>query len=106
MDFIKRLIQHIPEKHFKQIRYYGLYARHKESDKKLNLAISKEKRKAFLSFNGWRDCTLLSFGYDPLKCPCCGKTMLFLELYHNHQHISLDEMYERTMRKYHARSLA
>ena len=26
MDFIKRLIRHIPEKHFKMIRYSGIYA--------------------------------------------------------------------------------
>ena len=100
MDFIQRLIQHIPEKHFKQIRYYGLYARNRKSDKKLNLAIAKEKRHMFLSFNRWRECTLSSFGYDPLKCPCCGETVLFLELYHNHQHISLNEMYERTMQRF------
>ena len=33
MDFIKRLIRHIPEKHFKMIRYGGLYARHRSIDK-------------------------------------------------------------------------
>jgi len=27
MDFIKRLIRHIPEKHFKMIRYGGIYVR-------------------------------------------------------------------------------
>lgn len=27
MDFIKRLLRHIPEKHFKMIRYGGIYAR-------------------------------------------------------------------------------
>lgn len=27
MDFISRLVQHIPEKHFKQLRYYGIYVR-------------------------------------------------------------------------------
>ena len=101
MDFIKRLIQHIPEKHFKQIRYYGLYARNKESDKKLNRAISKDKHHIILSFNRWRECTLLSFGYDPLKCPCCGQTMLFLELYHNHQHVSLEDLYKKAMHKVH-----
>ena len=106
MEFIQRLIQHIPEKHFKQIRYYGLYARNHENDKKLQLAIAKEKRKILLSFNRFRDCTLVSFGYDPLKCPCCGETMLFLELYHNHQHISLNEMYERAMSRSHAHSSA
>ena len=92
MQFIQRLIQHIPEKHFKQIRYYGLYAGNHKNDSKLNLAIAKEKRKIFLSFNRWRDCILHSFGYDPLKCPCCGETMAFLDLYYNHQHISLNEM--------------
>lgn len=99
MEFIERLIQHIPEKHFKQIRYYGLYTRNRENDKKINLAIAKEKRKIILSFNRWRDCTLSSFGYNSLMSPCCGRTMLFLELYHNHQHISLSEMYERAMSK-------
>lgn len=43
MDFIKRLIRHIPEKHFKMIRYGGLYARHRKIDKNLYLAVSKEK---------------------------------------------------------------
>jgi hypothetical protein len=97
LEFIERLIMHIPEKHFKMIRYYGLYARHRESDKKLNHAISKEKHGFFLSFNKWRECILSSFGYDPLKCPVCGTTMSFLELYHKHQRVPLDEMYKKVM---------
>jgi hypothetical protein len=44
LDFIKLLIQHIPEKHFKMTRYYGLYARHREKDKSLNKAIHRSKR--------------------------------------------------------------
>ena len=40
MEFIQRLIRHIPEKHFKMIRYGGIYARHREIDKKLRRAIS------------------------------------------------------------------
>ena len=100
MDFIKRLIQHIPEKHFKQIRYYGIYARTNKQNKNLILAIPKERHSIIRSFNRWRECTLHSFGYDPFKCPCCGKTIIFLAMYHNHQHISLNEMYERTMANY------
>ena len=99
LDFIRRLIQHIPEKHFKMIRYYGLYARHRKSDKKLNHAIAKEKRGIYLSFNKWRECILYSFGYDPLKCPRCGNTMTFLELYQKHKRVPLDEMYEKVMAK-------
>ena len=69
IDFIKRLIRHIPEKHFKMIRYGGLYARHRDTDKKLHKAISKEKHHFFLSLNKWRTAICASFGYDPLLCP-------------------------------------
>ena len=106
LDFIARLTQHIPEKHFKMIRYYGIYARHKKSDRPLRRAISKEKHKILLSFNRWRDCILHSFGYDPLKCSNCGKTMLFLELYFNHTPVPLQELYEKAMRRHRCRSPA
>lgn len=100
LDFIARLIQHIPEKHFKMIRYYGIYARHRKEDSKLRRAISKEKHPIFLSFHRWRNSILASFGYDPLRCPKCGSTMLFLELYHNKKRVPLDELYKKVMQKY------
>ena len=101
LEFISRLIQHIPEKHFKQIRYYGIYARHRESDKKLNPAVPKEKHKLILSFNRWRNCIAASFGYDPLKCPHCSETMILLDLYFKHNRVPLEEMYEKAMAKAH-----
>jgi len=99
MEFIQRLIRHIPEKHFKMIRYGGLYARHREIDAKLNRTISKEKQPVFRSFNRWRTAILFSFGYDPLICPDCRHKMEFLELYYKHQRVSLEELYEKAMSK-------
>ena len=99
IDFIKRLIRHIPEKHFKMIRYGGLYARHREIDSKLYRVISKSKHHICRSFNQWRTAILSSFGYDPLKCPDCKHKMAFLELYYNHQRVSLEELYEKVMTK-------
>ena len=99
LNFIKRLIQHIPEKHFKQIRYYGIYARHRKSDKKLNRAIPKNRHALFRSFNNWRESILSAFGYDPLKCPKCGTTMVFLDLYFNHKRVPLDELYAQAKEK-------
>ena len=96
MDFIKRLIKHIPEKHYKMIRYGGLYARRRPIDKQLHRAISQQKHPFYRSFNQWRNAILSAFGYDPLKCEC-GTTMLFLELYFNHKPVSLEEMYEKVM---------
>lgn len=96
MGIIERLIRHIPEKHYKMIRYGGIYARHRDIDKKLHRAISREKHPIYRSFNQWRTAILSAFGYDPLKCEC-GATMLFFELYLNHKRVSLEEMYENVM---------
>ena len=51
MEFIKRLIRHIPEKHFKMIRYGGLYARHKDIDSRLHRVISQSKHGIYRSFH-------------------------------------------------------
>jgi hypothetical protein len=99
IEFIQRLIRHIPEKHFKMIRYGGLYARHRKIDAKLNRAISKSKHRIYRSFNQWRTAILSSFGYDPLECPDCRHKMEFLELYYNHERVSLEELYEKAMSK-------
>ena len=99
IDFIKLLIQHIPEKHFKMTRYYGLYARNRELDKSLNRLVPKAKHKIILDFNTWRNRIALSFGYDPIQCPTYKKKMELLDLYYKHTKVSLDELYERTMAK-------
>ena len=104
LDFIKLLIQHIPEKHFKMTRYYGLYARHRETDSSLHKAVARSKHRILLDFNTWRQLILLSFGYDPLQCPKCNHQMEFLELYHNHKPVPLQELYERVMTKAKCRS--
>ena len=96
IDFIKLLILHIPEKNFKMTRYYGLYARHREIDNQLHKAVPKSKHRILLDFNTWRKLFLLTMGYDPLQCPNCRHEMVFLELYHKHERVPLDELYKRT----------
>ena len=46
----------------------------------ISRAISKEAHPFLLNFNKWRSSIISSFGYDPLKCPHCGKTMMLLEI--------------------------
>ena len=77
----------------------GIYARHREIDNHLHRAIAKEKHLIFRSFNQGRTAILSSFGYDPLQCPDCRHKMEFLELYYNHQRVSLEELYEKVMSK-------
>ena len=95
LDFIKRLIVHIPEKHFKMLRYYGIYAKHHKQEKKLRRCISPEKQKFFRSLQDWRNSLLLSFGYDSLRCPDCGTSMSVLEVYH--KKTALFERYRKVM---------
>ncbi|MDD5935074.1 MAG: transposase [Clostridiales bacterium] len=100
IEFIQRLIQHIPEKHFKMIRYYGLYARNRKLDKSLHRAISKQHHTFLLSQRRWRNSISASFGYDPLQCPCCKNTMVLVEIYYNHHRVPLEELYQKAKEKY------
>ena len=95
LDFIQRLIVHIPERHFKMLRYYGLYAKHHKQEKKLHTCISPKKRKFLKKTFDWRHSILLSFGYDPLCCPNCHTSMLVLEVYY--KKTALFERYRKVM---------
>lgn len=101
MEFIKRLIRHIPEKHFKMIRYFGLYARHRDSDNAIRRLIPKEKHKAYRSFISWRGAILSAFGYDPIRCSCCGSLMQVLDLFYYSRRVSLEVLFEKAKRKHH-----
>ena len=96
LDFIKKLIVHIPEKHFKMLRYYGIYAKHHKQEKKLRKCVSVEKQHFIRSIQDWRQSILLSFGYDPLCCSKCGTSMLVLEVYH--KKTALFEQYRKVMK--------
>ena len=86
LDFIQKLIVHIPEKHFKMLRYYGVYAKHHKQEKKLRKCISAKKQRFLRSIQDWQHSILLSFGCDPLCCSECGTSMLVLEVYHKKLH--------------------
>jgi hypothetical protein len=81
LDFIKKFIIHIPEKHFNTIRYYSNNAKYHKQEKKLRKRLSPEKKFFFLRHLDWRNSILLCFGYDPLRCQKCGSSMLVLEVY-------------------------
>ena len=80
-DLFKRLIIHIPDKHFKMLRYAGLYSSHKCAHfdkliKKLSDASIKTKK----MLANWHFRIQMTFHYDPLICPFCNSKMFFSEL--------------------------
>ena len=78
-EFISRLIIHIPEENFKYIRFYGAYCNttkcHKSFLKLFNEKVIEFKEKA----NKWRLKIITNFHIDPLSCPICKNTMVYLK---------------------------
>lgn len=74
-EFIKRLIQHIPDLHFRLIRYYNWLA-NRTRGKLLPLVFKLIKQTPQISKKiMWRDLFDKSFGFDPLLCKACNLIM-------------------------------
>lgn len=78
-EFIKRIIIHIPDHQYKQIRFYGAYHNSTKINVDVNRYISKEKIKIKSVFNTWRFLLISSFKNDPLNCPNCNSIMLYYD---------------------------
>lgn len=87
--FIYLLLQHIPPKHFRMVGRYGLYSRkkNKEAKKVINLWNFMRTRQLRLLFDqkrrkkSYRERMIEAFEKDPIKCPCCGRTMDLTEIW-------------------------
>lgn len=91
MKFIGRIIMHIPPKHFKMTRRYGLYRRGYNKRVKKIVALWKymKRRQLRLIMHhkqtrslSWRERMIKSFGKDPVRCKKCGKEMVLYEIWH------------------------
>ena len=76
-EFIKRLIKHIPDRNFKVVRYYGLYAKEHKQAKKIFKLLNETQIEIRQQLRKWNFAIELSFGYDPTKCDCGGKFIFF-----------------------------
>jgi hypothetical protein len=93
MDFISWLVPHIPPKGLQMVRYAGLYARciKRKCADLANAALEAIRSQIplfaldpllkFIPPMKWRDRIKASFGYDPLACPLCGRTMELAEIW-------------------------
>jgi len=77
-QFMKCILQHIPEKNFRLIRYYGFYANN--AKKKYQQALKhKETLQAPILPTTWRYRQFLRDGVDPLICSLCKIPMLLVK---------------------------
>ena len=76
LEFIHKVVRHIPPKQFKMVRYYGLYAPCKA--KKVRAKLEAIGVGRVIRRLGWRKRVQRDFKRDPLQCPKCGQTSLEL----------------------------
>ena len=86
LDFIGKIIMHIPKKNFKMVRRYGLYRRdlNKLSKKSVELQVyykGKQKQRVETGKKTWKQRIIENFGKNPIKCPKCGKEMELWEIW-------------------------
>ena len=78
--FISLLIQHIPPKHFRVVRYYGALATRTKPLFKRILSKLFRRMKEMVKFDRWRERITSFTGKDPLRCPICQREMELVEV--------------------------
>lgn len=82
-QFIGRLIMHIPDRHFRMIRYYGFLSNRTRGKllpvvyKAINQITPKKIKKL-----SWRLMIWMNFKKDPLACKNCNHTMNLTQVYY------------------------
>jgi hypothetical protein len=77
VDFIARLIVHIPDKNFRSIRYYGFLA-NRVVGKFLPIVrqlLNMSRKAKTIIHTSWSEMIQKTFGKNPLKCSLCHTTM-------------------------------
>jgi hypothetical protein len=90
-EFIGRMIQHLPPKNFRMVRYYGIYARpirdkvHALVAKALKVLVERAEsvakyfaKKLGNDVTEYRRKLEERFGKGPMRCPACGSVKLLL----------------------------
>jgi Putative transposase. len=88
LDFIARLICHILDKHFRNIRYYGFLS-NRLRGKLLPIVYKLLNSKNHINtkvYIPWRKMIKDSFKYDPLKCPICKTSMALKAVVFNNKY--------------------
>lgn len=107
IDLLQKMIIHIPDKHFRLVRYYGFYNNkcqdtlekiHELLGQNLRKAKTKEMRKKMLKAKlnklRFRTMCIDSYNKDVLRCPC-GCEMNYVDSYNPLDGVTNDRKYRQ-----------
>jgi len=100
LEFIGKLVRHIPNRQFKMVRYYGIYARKRKRKAQQIMSVWKKFKKLQYKRTNWRTNIMKSFGHDPLKCPRCGEEMILNDIVYRKYGSMLSRMKRRMFEAY------
>lgn len=75
-DFFPRLLQHVPLKYFRLVRYYGYYANRNQIPQQYLYTETEEDKASYPQ--DWETLQEEITGENPLICPNCHKRMIYL----------------------------
>lgn len=75
--FIERFVQHIPDKHFRLINFYGFLANRVRGQWLPKVYALLDQEPMPVKTIRYRDLQNRAFGVDPLKCVLCGSPMRY-----------------------------
>lgn len=76
-EFIGRLVQHIPDKHFRMINFYGFLANRVRGQWLPKVYALLDQEPAPVKTIRYRALQNRAFGVDPLKCVLCGSPLRY-----------------------------
>jgi hypothetical protein len=78
--FITYLVQHIPDKYFRNVRGYGLFSNRLRADllPKARTLLNQPERPEEIQQKNWRERNLQTHGKDPLVCDRCSAQMVLI----------------------------
>ena len=81
-EFMIRLVRHIPDKHFRQIRYYGFYSNRTRRDDlaKAKLILKQTAGKKLTPLNWRLRRKIQNGGHDPLICHRCKVELVLVKI--------------------------
>lgn len=92
-EFLKRLIRHIHDKHFRQIRYAGIYASRVRTEAvAVARTILRLERGGEVYPMSWRERRKQQNGHDPLVCHHCGAELELVMVVYRSRDGPLEEM--------------
>jgi hypothetical protein len=75
-DFFPRLLQHVPLKYFRVVRYYGMYSNRASIPKEFLYTENNEPQEA--THDNWELLSLKKTGINPYVCSSCNKRKVYV----------------------------